>query len=703
MKKHLILIAVITFCLSAQSQSLTTFSEVKDGISYLGLKNKNGDIVVKPTNSKIDCYPSADTYLLENKDGKFSIVNNKGKKLYGGFVRYIGKFSDGILGVFYGDLHKKQAFVTSAGKQYYEFNGNDKYTDNSIEIIPGTKIGIGAGAGGGLLDTLGQQIASFKWEWGCKKDKILAFYSNSLYSINFDGSRKLLGDFTSYDKRYDAFYKNGFLKVSNNDSVGVVLESGKIIVPCKYAAMDLTDSRLIVVTTFDKKLGIYSIEGKEILPTTYRSIQYNYDGHYYYCINDDEKKAIFTTKMIIPPIYESLIRLGDIGFVYTKDSKKGLISSNGTTNILNSEYDDISILSGKLLNVVKNKKHGIFNSENAIATNIHFNDIFLLSKTFFAASVDSLYGIIDAKGNWLAQPKYRKISLLGNKEILTLSNDKYGIIDTLGNWVCQPRFHSIIFQDRDLWAQDSIKGKYGAILKDGNWISNFKFDEIPTFNKIGQARVKFDGKYGVIDTNYKYILPPIYCNVLILNKSYLVCFEKGWCHIPDQNHFLVIYPDFEEVRQKGEEYAIKKNGKWGLMSIDGEIVFESEFDSPFYFEGKTTTNASLNGKQVMVAKEGLKGLKDNESYVLFWTDNSSVNPNSMIEISMYHSPGLGYCATYRIASNSEKTPDCTSETSQREKLNFGDYKYTVKFNGSTSEMQNLKIDKDSRCNILKIE
>jgi len=654
--------------------------------------------VVKPTNKKIDCYPSLDTYLLEGKNGKFSIVNNAGKKLYDGFVSYKGKFADGILAVFYGDLHKKQALVTSGGKEFYVYIGNDKYTENSIDVVPGTKIGIGAGAGTGLIDTLGHMISNFKWEWGCKKDVIYGFRNDGLYAISLDGNAKFLGNYNhiSEDKE---LCEAGLIEVYNNDTAGVINRAGKVIVPCKFSVVNMNSYEFWVKGFGTRPEGLYSFEGKEVVPPVYQQVNNQYS--YYLCITNDNQYGVYKRSMIIPPIYKRIEEIKDLGFKTYKDGKCGFIANDGTV-LLNCEYDDFSALNHTVYMVVKDKKMGIYDTGSKISSDIKFKAISPVSKTLFAATLDSVYGIVNERGQWIVQPKFTKLNFTANEGI-AYTGGKCGIIDTLGNWLCQPKYYSVSFKGNDYWAKDSIHSKYAPINLKGMPVSARRFDEIPEFGKNGQAKAKDDGKYGVIDTKYNYVLPPLYNDVLFLKNSYLVRKDNGWFHITDPANFLVLFPDFEDVSQWNDEFAIKKNGKWGHMAIDGTITHKPIFDRPFYFGSSKSSTAYLNGKEVSLSRDEIKGLKNDECYVIFWTDNYRVNNDRPIVITIYNSPALSRRTTYTISNNTKIIPDCSSEQAHRERLTYGEYKFTVTFNGSTSDMQPLKLGTESQCKILKIE
>ena len=119
------------------------------------------------------------------------------------------------------------------------------------------------------------------------------------------------------------------------------------------------------------------------------------------------------------------------------------------------------------------------------------------------------------------------------------------------------------------------KGKWGVRNLKGELVINFKYREISPF-KRGKAIVLLDnGNYAVINREDKFIIGP-----------------------------------FDYIKYLEEGFAVKKDGKWRLMDLEGNYITENKFaDISFFREGKIGVKVgdwwgvmNLKGKYIIEPK-----------------------------------------------------------------------------------------------------
>lgn len=731
----------IAFSSMTYSQTLEVFYD--NQTNRFGLKTKSGNIIVPAKNNKIEVCPTTDTYLIYVKEGKIIIVDNKGEKIYGPFVKFNGDFTKGRIAAYYGPSTKDyQALVTSSGIEYFKTRDKEEGY-NFLSIIPGTDLGLDKN---GIVGLDGKYVLSgsfyktelsgtqkFFWTW----DRAIEI----CYGINLDGSVLFKG---SYTRIWEPEYlsKQGFFFVYSGDTCGLLSNSGKIIVPCKFSLVS-TESKTFKTRTFKDHLeGLYSLTGEELIPAIYVQLNMQSDGMFI-CYTVDKSCGIVSKDgiLIVPAIYDLINFRRDNLFYVRKNGKWGLMERDGSL-LFNCEYDGFSHITPEVLDIEQSKKHGIYNIKSRHKSDIIYKNIEHISLTdkFIATTSESLSGILTSEGNWVVKPLFDKISFVGNLGVAKVNTTgKFGIIDTTGKWILQPNFEDIHSVGLDRYAIAKLNGKYGIIDLDGKWsvqpnydsmhyiyrnyrievklngkvglidnngklILPAKFDELPVFELNGKAKAKVDGSIGVIDSAGNYILPPLYDDVAFIKQNYLVKKGLGWHIITDPANFLVLYPDFNEYyRVSLNEYQIKKGDKWGLMSGDGAIIYEPIYDKPFSFGTQSYATIYLNNVAYTVMEKKMNGLKDGNSFVFFWSADDRIVSAHPLQIIIYSAKDMSVVSNFKIYNKSASMPDCSLNYTAKRLLPFGNYKYKAIFESAETPLSDFKVSNEARCFLIQIQ
>lgn len=187
--------------------------------------------------------------------------------------------------------------------------------------------------------------------------------------------------------------------------------------------------------------------------------------------------------------------------------------------------------------------------------------------------------------------------------------DGYAFVEYAGVGMIIDKFYNPILQDTKVYTicdrlydglakvKDRITGKYGFINKKGKLVIPCIYDEAKYFSEgvcvvglirgINECGAYYDYNYGCINTQGDIVIPIIY--------DYLLGgFENGYIEAMKFPHGTLLGLDgkplpgfsweYNEVRPIHEGFArFKKNGKYGFLNANGEIVIPAIYDFATFF------------------------------------------------------------------------------------------------------------------------
>lgn len=130
-------------------------------------------------------------------------------------------------------------------------------------------------------------------------------------------------------------------------------------------------------------------------------------------------------------------------------------------------------------------------------------------------------------------------------------------------------------------------GKWGFIDDDANVIIPFEYAGVQSFDKFGLAVVDTEQKGGylsivnktVIDKKGNKLFEPIMCAEMgVLSEDRIKIWTRKGKGIIDSRGKTIVPDIYRELCQKDDFYMVSYNNKWGLLDIDGNIVFETIYD-----------------------------------------------------------------------------------------------------------------------------
>lgn len=412
-----------------------------------GLINLEGKEITKPIYESIEALPYKEGELLVKKDGKYGVINIKGNEL-------VKAEHDQIMVDGY--------FLNEGGYKYAGYIVSDT-TENGYRY--------------GYVDLKGKLLVKKEYN-----------DLSRVKEINLKNDVYLL---VSKDGRYG------------------LLKNQKQVIPNEYQSIRYDKTNNIFIVEKNKKYGVLSAEGKELIPIQYSEI--DIIGNFVY-VSTNEKKEVF-------------------------DKNGNLTNWSSDISILETESENYNIRidnsNGTIYSII-DKNHNEITKKPYTYIEYFEND------NFIASLGNNKLGIIDSKEEKI-EIKYDSIERLQNTEIISailnsdnitqLFDKNFNLICTMNNAIIDNNDKYVkIYNDKETKYFDR-EGKekeyieiepnnklYAKKLENGKWtfedisgnVVIGEYDKVTELNQYGFAGIKKDGKWGCIDKNGKIVKEPSY-------------------------------------------------------------------------------------------------------------------------------------------------------------------------------------------------
>lgn len=325
-----------------------------------------------------------------------------------------------------------------------------------------------------------------------------------------------------------------------------------------------------------------------------------------------------------------------------KNYKYGIITELNEI-VLPFEYDGIKILYNNYYIIKKGMKFGLFRSNGNWVTNQFHEDIYLArSSSHFLIKDSGLIGLIDTLGNTLVTPEYKSITLISegyetHKErfVVTNQNGKKGLIDFQGKILLPTIYDDIVRKHTDFIIVKA-NNKLGAFNSKQELLLPLEYDNVNNlgvrlgFNSIVLRNEKYSmvsltgktltkqeysnleclgdfiltkvqDRIGLLDKNGKVLLANTYIEInphTITNDLSRVFAKKDSLYaLFDGRGTQLTNYEFDKIEyvRSLEFFAVEKNKKWGIVSIDGKILKKYIYDKIIPNSG--VIYGEVNGKK----------------------------------------------------------------------------------------------------------
>ena len=230
--------------------------------------------------------------------------------------------------------------------------------------------------------------------------------------------------------------------------------------------------------------------------------------------------------------------------------------------------------------------------------------------TYFSAYVDGKWGVINNSGTTIIDTTYDEMITIPNPE-KAIFVCVYDVNEQTGEYKTKvinekneqlftnyDRVEAIenFDEKQNIWYEKNLlrvvkNGKYGLIDYVGNTVLECEYDSITSLKSVDENLVvKKDNKVGVVNSVGQIIVPIEYKDVKILKEGYkneyIIVDENGNSGIISTSGTVIVTPSYKEIKyiNSAEIYAVKIEEKWNLINKKGEILNNS-YDDYTYSKG----------------------------------------------------------------------------------------------------------------------
>ena len=422
---------------------------------------------------------------------------------------------------------------------------------------------------------------------------VLKYKQNGLYGlIDFEGNKiteNIYNSITNID------YKEGNLKVEQNGQYGVINIKGTTIIKPEYESI-IAD-------------GYYDDETK-----------YNNAGFILRIKTDDGYKFGYANrkgKIILEPLYNEISRIteiiGDDIYLITANNGRYGVIKNGK-EILKNEYTEISFDSNNnLLIVQKDKSQGVVDLEGNNIVPIDYDNIIIGGKYINAQKGDNTV-IFNEKGENLDTDILSYNQVNDNYAIVIDKDNNYNIVDKSGNKKLKENYTYIEYFNNNYFIVTK-EGKTGIITGENEVIIDLKYNAIQKIDDTNalQAVDSTNNRTDIIDENMQ-IHEGIENAYISKKENYIKLYSETDVKYYNFNGGEIKYKD---INPNNKIYADKKDGKWGFVDSNGNVIVEYTYDMVTEQNG-SSAGVKKYGTWQIINTEGL--FVSDEKITLSWLD-----------------------------------------------------------------------------------
>lgn len=364
---------------------------------------------------------------------------------------------------------------------------------------------------------------------------------------------------------------NGLVTITKNGKFGYFdIYSKKEAFPPVYDVLGMPSNQILKVGK-NNKVGLMSIEGREIIPMQYEDVEPDLMGSTTKAKLNGKWGVVDTSgKVVYPFKYDYIL------YYILNDPGTARVQLNGKWGEVDKEGKEIIPL---------------------IYDQIYQRQILCC----YAVRIGDKLGVIDHKGKELVPVKYEDLARAWDGALWpvppptkAMLNGKWGFLDSTGREVT-----GFIYEEMDHYYAPAIavknNGKWGLINRSGKEITVLKYDLLNLHYPVGYIGLR-DGKFGMINFEGKEITEFKYDQVKALadygvTDTLAVLHNSLWGFI-NATGKEVIAPKyaFDEIMPFREGLAaVSKDGAWGYIDKNGKIVVPVKYDgvTGYFRDGQT--------------------------------------------------------------------------------------------------------------------
>lgn len=383
-----------------------------------------------------------------------------------------------------------------------------------------------------------------------------------------------LGDSLRKYDYFDYLDRHGWIivsKLSDNNAkkawpnrFGIIDDYGRQILPCEYSDIRFQEHSDLIFVMKDSLLGFMNRQLEWVIPP-------KYDGTVWYDV--EEVDDYFEYGMIV---------LKDM------NGKEGVVDSTGR-EILPCQYDRVRIAGPDLFIIEKRNEKvvGAVNHHGDTVIPFVYNLLYAYNDHYLEAERQDLYGVLSATGQEIVPCKYEMIWGSDMGYFAVLQAGKWGVVDSTNNVVVP-----FLYEASYLWFYP--KSDIIQLLIPGK--NDDDMNSQVLLNRKGEV---------LVSSFHECILSESGDRIAILTR------DQDWnatCEIYDRQGRKVDAFERMEYEEELMPYIsmipVKRNGKWGFVNRDFELIVPCQYETPIFGgDGYGNVNTG-DGQTTLIDEQG---------------------------------------------------------------------------------------------------
>ena len=363
-------------------------------------------------------------------------------------------------------------------------------------------------------------------------------------------------------------------KFSGYDFLGTINREGKIVLPFKYASIDIAGSRAIVSYKSEATLsyGLLDMGGKELIPIQYKEIR---KASHWYAVRDWSNQLGFYNAngdQLTATEFDSAGYLLPGYVLLKKDNAYGLFGKEGQL-LVAPTYQQIRVSNGEIELLAFNEWKEMA-ADHTVKKQYYYGHMLPAGKNYKVVSNGNEW-LINQEEEPLTSKRYQRLVTTSNGFILFLNNDKWGLLNNAYSQVIPPRYDAIKLNEGLVFAQNSYN----------QWLI---FDTLGVkksprpYQQIGERTgylwpVMRNGYWGFVERSGEEVIRCVYDKVGEFVQGKVVVGFHGETGVINRKGEWVIYPDNKELQLLTDDLYLSKQGPLTtLKSIENGTVYFTE-------------------------------------------------------------------------------------------------------------------------------
>lgn len=311
--------------------------------------------------------------------------------------------------------------------------------------------------------------------------------------------------------------KTSYLISSLNGKYGLIRDD-KPILDNQFDSIEYDNNTNLIVVDKSNKQGVYNLQGENIIPIEYDSI--NIGGDYINATKDNNREVFGTDGNRIQTTFANHQKVSNDYYIIIDENNNYNIADSSNHLLLQQQYLYIEYYNNDLFIVTQGTNSGIINSNGNVVVPIKYNSLQRIeNKNLIIATTaqNNKVDLINGEGK-ISEGIDNGIVDIHDNYIKIYSENNMKYFDMNGNEIK----YKDIFPNNKLYAENK-NGKWGFVDKSGNTVVDYIYDMVTEQNG-DVAGIKKDGLWGVVDSSGNVILKPVYKlnwnNIVFLSTYY---------------------------------------------------------------------------------------------------------------------------------------------------------------------------------------